>query len=143
LLCYRRGVLRTEPTTTSHQPRKARILYSWDYHGSDGNWVDESPVVRSFVWQQPYQDKPLPSQLIVQQERDEESNATVLMTNDVTLKTLSPTSWENKVKKMVLDGDGGKWMTSTIFCSIKFNAAIARFSTECHHRCSWKLAVKS
>jgi hypothetical protein len=84
----------------------------------------DKPPVPSYVWQQPYQYKPLPSQLIVQQEMNEDSNAsTALMADDVTLKTLSPI-WETKVK-MVLGGCG-KWITGsaqdTIFHSINFTA---------------------
>jgi hypothetical protein len=46
----------------------------------------------------------LPSQPIAQQQEiDEESDATVPMTDDVTLKPLPP-SQTIKVKKMVLDG---------------------------------------
>jgi hypothetical protein len=86
--------------------------------------VDGSPVP-SIVWQQPYQYKPLPSQLIAQQEMDKENNAKALMTDDVTLKTLSP-SPETKVTKMtVLDGCGKGIMGSvqdTIFHSINSNA---------------------
>jgi hypothetical protein len=64
-------------------------------------WMHESPVP-NFVWQH-YQYKLLPSYLIALQEIDEDSIDTVLMADDVTLKTLSP-SQETKVIKMVLDG---------------------------------------
>lgn len=63
-----------------------------------------------FVWQQNYQYyKPLLSQLIAQQGMEKDSNATVLMADEYTLKTLSP-SQETNVKKMVLDGCGN-WKT--------------------------------
>jgi hypothetical protein len=62
------------------------ILYS-PGHGLDGNWVDGS-AVPCLVWQQNYHCKPLPSQLIVQQEMDKD--AMVLMVDDITLKSFSP-----------------------------------------------------
>jgi hypothetical protein len=49
--------------------------------------VDKSPVP-SFIWQQPYQYTPLPSQLIAQQEMDKDSDARVLIADDVTLNGL-------------------------------------------------------
>jgi hypothetical protein len=55
---------------------------------------------------------------------DDDSNASVLIADDTTLKTLSP-NWEINVKKMVLDG-GGKGITGSvrdaIFCSIRSTA---------------------
>jgi hypothetical protein len=62
--------------------------------------MDES-AVQSLVWQQPpSQYKPLPSQLIAQQEEmDEDRDATLLMADNLTtLKTLSP-SQKTYVKK--------------------------------------------
>jgi hypothetical protein len=50
--------------------------------------VNQLPAVPSYVWQQPYQYKLLGSQLIAQLEMDAHSDATVLMTHDITLKTL-------------------------------------------------------
>jgi repressor of nif and glnA expression len=98
--------------------------------------VDESPVP-TFVRQQPYQQqyKPLflSSQLIAQQQKiDEDSDATVRITDYLTLKPLPP-SQETKVKKMVLDG-GGKWIKGsvqdTIFCSIDFDALIDKVGSD-------------
>jgi hypothetical protein len=67
-----------------------------------GNWVEES-VVLSLVVEQPYTYKPLPeSQMMAEQEMNENSNATVLMANNVTNKSLSP-SQETKVRNMVLE----------------------------------------
>jgi hypothetical protein len=90
----------------------------------DRNWGAEPPVP-GFVWQQLYQYKILPSQLIAQQEfHDDASDATVLMADDVKLKTLSP-SQRTKVKKMFLDCCG-KWIMGSvqdsIFHSFNFTA---------------------
>jgi hypothetical protein len=72
----------------------------------DGKWVEESVVPTSLVGEQPYTYKTLPeSEMMAEQEMNGDSNVTVLMANNVTLKILSP-SQETKVNKMVLEGGG-------------------------------------
>jgi hypothetical protein len=72
-----------------HRPKKARLFYT-PSHGPDGNWVDESPIP-SFVTKQNCQYKPLRSELIRQEEIAEDSDATVIMEDDPSLDTFSPT----------------------------------------------------
>jgi hypothetical protein len=62
----------------------------------------EGPLVPSFVWLQPNHYKPLQIQLIVQQQMDANSDATVLMSDNIILKTLLPNMGTNMTSWMVM-----------------------------------------
>jgi hypothetical protein len=88
-LCFRRRIWRINCTTAhiDQQRQESSVVQVMEDLTDIG--VHESPV-RSSSWQQAYQYKPLPSQLIYHQEMDEDSNATVLKEDDDTLNTFSP-----------------------------------------------------
>jgi hypothetical protein len=52
----------------------------------DGDLLKESAVSSFQQQQKPYQYKPLPTEMIAQPERNEDTNAPFLMVDDVTLK---------------------------------------------------------
>jgi hypothetical protein len=96
-------------------------------YGPDGNWVDESspPASASLVTPQTYQNKQITCEMIHQQERVEKSEDTVLMRDDDTLDTSSPSD-EVKVKNINVQ-EVEKWIAGlvkeTIFgCCINFYA---------------------
>ena len=70
-------------------------------NGVDGNWVEEAPALPRSIRQESYGYKPWQSQLILQQEVDENSDARVVMKDDAVVDTYSPRD-ETKVKARLL-----------------------------------------
>lgn len=74
-------------------------------NGVDGNWVEEAPALPRSIRQESYGYKPWQSQLILQQEVDEDSDTMVVMKYDPVIDTYSPSD-ETKVKNRLQGGHG-------------------------------------
>ena len=78
--------LNTNQRSTSRSTKPARIICTAG-NGADGNWVEETTLPS--IGQQAYGYNPFQGQLILQQEVDEDKDATVLMKDDGELDTYS------------------------------------------------------
>jgi hypothetical protein len=80
-----------------HRTKKARKFYC-PGHGADRGWVDGSTFPKTMVRIKRCQYKPLSSQLALQKEMEEDSDATVLMEDDPSVEPPPATNYTNERK---------------------------------------------
>ncbi len=78
-------MVETKTNRRSSRSSKPRTLYTAGSE-ADGNWVEESPIPSSIEEQQDEYDQGLGA-LLLQQGNDDDSDATVLMTEEIELDT--------------------------------------------------------
>ncbi len=93
-------MVETKINRRSSRSSKPRTLYTAGSE-ADGNWVEESPIPSSIEEQQDEYDQGLGA-LLLQQGNDDDSDATVLMTEEIELNTYTKeiAKLDRKTEKM-------------------------------------------